>query len=376
MVKFLHSADWHLGLKATGLGDKAKEARAKRFETADRVVDIAKKESVDFIILAGDTFDDHNVDDVVVKRAVDVLNRFSPARVVVLPGTHDPLTAGGIWDRSQWRDRIGDHVHLLRDAREISLDDEVAFYPCPLKQKMSPLDPTEWIPRRGQEDGRIRIGVAHGALDILPQKPNFPIAPDRPERAGLDYLALGDWHSQLVKDRIAYPGTFEQTSFDEKDSGNILLVEIRETCAEPVIRPQKVGQLAWHTVSGDIHDISDIETMERTIKALASLKDLALAVDLRIPGTNPEISGRLSTLRKELVEDAFYLDWPEETITGSDTGVSHIPEGILSRVDAALSGILAAQIPDGPGRQFASRGKEEVEDARLLLHRMSREGFP
>jgi DNA repair exonuclease SbcCD nuclease subunit len=298
MVKFLHTADWHLGLKAIGLGEKAKEARARRFETAERVVDIAKKESVDFIVLAGDTFDDHNVDDVIVKRTVDILNRFSPIKVFVLPGTHDPLTAGGIWDYSQWKDRIGNHIQLLRDTKEISLSDEVVIYPCPLKQKMSPLDPTEWIPRRAPEDARIRIGVAHGALDILPQKPNFPIAPDRPERAGLDYLALGDWHSQLVKDRVAYPGTFEQTSFDEKDSGNILLVEIRETGARPVIRPQKVGLLAWHTVSRDIQDISDVEAMERTIKALASLKDLALAVDLRIPGTDPEISGRLSTLRK------------------------------------------------------------------------------
>lgn len=94
MVRFLHTADWQIGMKAAHTGEKAKEIRQKRFETAGRVAEFAREKDVDFVILAGDTFEDHNVDNVAVKRTVDILNRLDPIPVYVLPGNHDPLVPG------------------------------------------------------------------------------------------------------------------------------------------------------------------------------------------------------------------------------------------------------------------------------------------
>jgi DNA repair exonuclease SbcCD nuclease subunit len=75
-----------MGLKALQAGGKAKEVRAKRFETAARVVDVAKREGVDFVILAGDLFEHHDVDEAVVWKTVAVLDGFAPIPVFVLPG--------------------------------------------------------------------------------------------------------------------------------------------------------------------------------------------------------------------------------------------------------------------------------------------------
>jgi len=90
MVKFLHTSDWQMGMRAVHAGIKAKEVRDTRFNSALRVTELAKEHQVDFVIIAGDVFEHHDVDDVVVKRTVDILNQFAPIPVYVLPGNHDP----------------------------------------------------------------------------------------------------------------------------------------------------------------------------------------------------------------------------------------------------------------------------------------------
>ena len=62
MVKFLHSADWHLGIRYTQLGGKADKARQIRIQTIQKLVDTAKNENLDFVLIAGDLFDSNDLD--------------------------------------------------------------------------------------------------------------------------------------------------------------------------------------------------------------------------------------------------------------------------------------------------------------------------
>lgn len=371
MVRFLHTADWQIGMKASHTGEKAKVVRQKRFDAAGRIVELAKRKNVDFVLLAGDTFEDHNVDDVAVKRTVDILNRLDPIPVYVLPGNHDPMVPGGIWDLDSWQ-RVGSHVALLREQQEYCHDD-VVLYACPLTQKQSGLDPTAWIPPREDGDSRIRIGVAHGSLDILPDHVNFPIAADRPEQSGLDYLALGDWHGHRIFGRAVYPGTMEPTRFGEKDSGNVLIVDIDEAGAKPRIEVCRVNSLTWIEFKPTIQTVDDVENLDRTIQALGPLASTLLKISPDLSGcTDSRALQRLETLREELRESAFFLEWidPAHQPIISE-GVDRIPDGILYEVDNALAAILDGRIPDGPGHRFADRDPEVVQAARMLLHRLA-----
>lgn len=372
-VKLLHTADWQMGMKALQAGEKAKEVRSKRYETAARIVELAKREAVDFVLLAGDLFEDHDVDESVVRKTVAVLDSFGPIPVFVLPGNHDPLIPGGVWDRQSWQ-RVGAHVTLLGRAQEVIVSDRVAIYPSPLHQKQSAMDPTEWIPSRASDDERIRIGIAHGSLDLLPDRSNFPIAAKRANETGLDYLALGDWHGFLQHGRAVYSGTMEQTSFNENDPGNVAIVRIADAGDEPVISKQRVGKLAWSEHRPNIHDVTDIEQLRNAIRDKG-----ALAVQLirMVPDLDPTVSDEvvtdLESLRKELIEEAFLLDWPEDTLNvGIETAVS-IPEGAFADVDSCLAAILEGRIPEGPGREVASTDLSVVMEARALLRRLARE---
>jgi DNA repair exonuclease SbcCD nuclease subunit len=369
-AKFLHTADWQMGMKALQAGEKAKEVRAKRFETAARVVELAKREGVEFILLAGDLFEHHDIDEAVVRKTVAVLESFAPIPVFVLPGNHDPLIAGGVWGRQSWQ-RIGDHVAVLREAAEVQVRDEVALYPAPLKQKQSTLDPTAWMPARAVGDHRIRIGVAHGALDVLPERTNFPIAATRADQAGLDYLALGDWHGFVQQGRAVYCGTLEQTSFREKDPGNVAIVEVSHAGSKPVVSPRHVGALQWSEHEPTIRDATDVEQFRKAALGAGPLSAQLLRVTPQFdPAVPPEVLSQLRSLREELGEEAFFLDWPAETLDAMSGTPVTLPEGLLAEVDEGLAAVLDGRIPEGPAREAASAAPEVVKEARALLHRL------
>ncbi|MGH8103764.1 MAG: metallophosphoesterase family protein, partial [bacterium] len=286
LVKFLHTADWQMGMKALGAGERAKQVRERRYDAARKVVQLAKNEKVEFMVISGDLFENHDVDETVVKRTVSILNEMAPLRVFVLPGNHDPLTPGSVWTRSSWS-RRGNHILLLEKAEEYILSDGVALYPCPLRQKRSGLDPTDWIPTKESADSRIRIGVAHGALRILPQNINFPIAQDRAEICGLDYLALGDWHGFSEYGKAVYSGTFEQTSFSERNAGKVLIVEIASSGGPRRITPIPIGTVRWLEVEHAIGGEADLKTLEAELRQLGSLKDSIIRLNTPVRSDLP-----------------------------------------------------------------------------------------
>ena len=56
-MKFLHTADWQIGMKCLVAGDRAADAREERIRTIDRIVEVANRHAVEFVVIAGDLFD-------------------------------------------------------------------------------------------------------------------------------------------------------------------------------------------------------------------------------------------------------------------------------------------------------------------------------
>jgi len=84
-MKFLHTADWHVGKTMKGR-NRSEEARA----VLDEVAEIAQSNDVDFIIVAGDLFDKSapspESEDIVYS-ALDKLGQIAP--VIAVTGNHD-----------------------------------------------------------------------------------------------------------------------------------------------------------------------------------------------------------------------------------------------------------------------------------------------
>jgi DNA repair exonuclease SbcCD nuclease subunit len=93
---------------------------------------------------------------------------------------------------------------------------------------------------------------------------NFPVSRDAPQKRGLDYLAIGDWHSfrEIPEGAIApivYPSAPEPTKFGEPDSGYVALVWFTRHGIRPRIQRERVARWTWRDV---------------TIRSLAELKAL------------------------------------------------------------------------------------------------------
>ncbi|MBN1588518.1 MAG: DNA repair exonuclease [Pirellulales bacterium] len=275
-MKFLHTADWQIGMRAAHVGGVAARVRDERLAAARRVVDVARHHQVEFLLLAGDTFEDNRVDRRLVQTVADTLAGFG-GPVYLLPGNHDPLVPGSVWEHGSWS--AYEDLHVIEKAEPIDLLGG-RLYPCPVFEKHSSEDPTRWI--EAVDDGSIAIGVAHGSVEGIPQeRPELPIPRDAAARHGLDYLALGHWHSTVTYDgHMAYSGAHEPTKFDERDSGNVLLVEIAGRGAAPRLTPIRTGGLTWTSLDEEVRAEGDLGRARQRIEAIDSpdrtLLDLCL----------------------------------------------------------------------------------------------------
>jgi DNA repair exonuclease SbcCD nuclease subunit len=277
-MKFVHSGDWQIGMAAAQVGAAGDRVRAVRLETCGRVADVCRKESADFLVLAGDTFEHNGVSRELVSEVIDRL-RSMPCPVFVIPGNHDPLQPGSVWEHAGWV--TARNVHVLRTREPRPIPGGVLF-PCPLFRKRSTEDPTAWIDSSGT-DG-IRIAIAHGHAGETPNSDgSYPIDVDTPKRAGLDYVALGHWHSTtMFGERMAYSGAPEQTNFGERNSGNVLIVDIEAPGETPVIQTVRTGLMSWQQIDRTITMDGELADVARSLARLPDLQNQL--VDLTLNG--------------------------------------------------------------------------------------------
>ena len=315
MVRFIQTSDWQIGMKGGGLGEAASIVRDARIKSIDNVLKSAQEREADFVLLCGDIFEHNMVSQEDVRAAVAIFNQYSRIPLYLLPGNHDILGADCIYNREIFQ-RLG-HLTIIRTCEPVEAPG-ATLHPCPILSKFITQDVTTTIPAVHETDG-IHIGVAHGSLVGKSAVPNWedmtlPIEPSCVDRTGIDYLALGHWHSyrSYEDNRIAYSGTHEQTRYVEDDAGQCLLVQIDGKGDAPRIEPVKTGQLTW--VSGEF-EMRDSASLDELKAYLESIKDIDM-VRLELRGELPleckqELDGMLEfqiTLHKNFRAKLESLD--------------------------------------------------------------------
>jgi DNA repair exonuclease SbcCD nuclease subunit len=148
----------------------------------------------DIVLLAGDTFDNHQVNSRTIDRA-GLLLADAGLPVVILPGNHDPATPDSIWLRGRF-DEIG-NVAILG----ITNDRTVAFPALDLElwgnahRNYMDMVPLRDPPARGR---RWHVALGHGHYEPPetwhnPLRPSWLISDQMIRDTAADYLALGHW---------------------------------------------------------------------------------------------------------------------------------------------------------------------------------------
>lgn len=289
-VRFLHSADWQLGMTRHFLSAEAQarfsQARIDAIRTIGR---LAAETGAAFVVVSGDVFETNQVSAQTVRRALDALASV-PVPVYLLPGNHDPLDAGSIFHAPTFASGRPAHVTVLEDAEPHAVPGvsgvEVVGAPWLTKRPLSDLVADACAALA--PGGARRVMVAHGAAEISFDNP-AAIRVAEAEAALADgrisYLALGDRHSTTAigaSGRIWYAGAPEPTDYDELDAGNALLVELTDDGRCEVAR-QRTGTWRFARERFDLDGADGIDALGAWLDALAP-KDRTI-VKLTLVGT-------------------------------------------------------------------------------------------
>lgn len=281
MVRFIHTADWQLGMTRRFLdaNDALPRFQQARIDAIRAIGDAARDHRAAFVVVAGDVFETNQPDPRTVQRACEAMASID-VPVFLLPGNHDPLDGATVFRSRAFTQAAPPNVVVLDDAEPRAVDGvaaEIVGAPWRGKAPTRDLaaDAVETLLPVGGD--RVRVLVAHGAVDA-------GVAPDRESRATvhaaplqtaiddgrIDYVALGDRHSTWQvpgHDRLWYAGAPEPTRFDEVDAGNVLLVEV-EPGGAPQVTPVSVG--TWHFLELDreLRDVASVERLDETLTAI------------------------------------------------------------------------------------------------------------
>lgn len=288
MVTVLHTSDWHLGKEYRQFNDSVSlKLSRERLRTVERVMKLGQQRNVDAVLCAGDLFDTH---DPTKDWWQGLLNVFAGLRtwdkpVILLPGNHDPLINGSVYESTHpFRRGLPKWAHVVDSENwEFSINDRTVVYSTPCFSKAGAPDVAMKLPAREAGDARIRIGLIHGQTWDR-SAANFPISRQAAEERGLDYLALGDTHSfEEVSTGgtapIVYCGTPEPSRFGEEAPGQIVFVRFRRTGQRPQLDCQHVGRFRWREERiVRLSDLADLVQEDLSSAVLRLKLDLTVSV--------------------------------------------------------------------------------------------------
>jgi DNA repair exonuclease SbcCD nuclease subunit len=374
MTKFLHTADWQLGMTRHFLSDEA-QARftAARIEAISRIGALAVQEGCSFVVVGGDVFESNQVERQVVVRSLEAMRSTPEVTFCLLPGNHDPLDASSVFRSKTFVDNRPSNVAVLEHSEPVPVAEGIEIVGAPWPNKRPLVDLVNRAIGHLPSDGILRVVVGHGGTDSLSPNPNDPalLVLSDLERALADgrvhYVALGDRHSTTEvggTGRIWYSGAPEPTDYDEIDPGNVLVVDLSPDSVS--VEHHHVG--TWRFVRQDFdvtgtedcqkveHFLEELPNKARTIVKLSLVGQLSLADMDRLEAALAHASDLLGALER--------WERRSDLVALPDNGDFE---------ELGLSGFAAAGLEDL--RAIGSGGGDDAltaRDALGLLYRLAR----
>ena len=302
MLRLVHTADVHLGARHTDLGDQAAAQRERQFGAFRATVDLALAEKVDLFLVAGDLFDSNTQPRRSVDRVAAELKRLADGRIrsVLIPGTHDVYDRASIYRANDLAALAGvapaDELITVLTPESPELDLPIldaVVYGRVFATKRAPTSPLAGF-HAAAGTRTWRIGMIHGSLLIAGKTEHDEVVFTAEEVAasGLDYLALGHWHSELDgragSVTYAYPGAPEPVALDQDRAGKALLVTLDADAGGTRtvrIEQRQVGRSRFEKVE---LDASTVASQPALVESLAARADPDLVLDVRITGLKPD----------------------------------------------------------------------------------------
>ncbi len=322
-VRYIHAADLHLDAAFKGLrrqkgslqGPLEELLASATFIALERLVALCEREKPDFLVLAGDIYNEEDQSlkaQLALRDACVRLQKLSIA-VFIVHGNHDPLSSR--LKMIQWPENttifFGDVQHHSVYPSTESLKNNAKL------SASQPLAVVHGISHTSSREGRnlakafsrlegenasvFQLGVLHCSVESAPQADRYaPCTLEDLHQTGLDAWALGHIHQRCVlsqKPFVAYAGNTQGLHINEAHGRGCLLVTVHPTptatgCEfEMEEEFHELGPVVWEKVDISLDGVEQITQVEELIQealehvaCAASAQTLALMVRVCLQG--------------------------------------------------------------------------------------------
>lgn len=217
-MKILHTSDLHIGSALTSRlsPDKVRERKGELLTTFERMIEEAVYQRVSVFIIAGDLFDTERITKSVAERVLGAMARHPSLDFLYLPGNHEKSAL------------IDSGVPLPENLKLFGEDWTYFDYGEVMIAGRSVIE-EGMFSSLSTAYGKTNVAVLHGAL-ADGRCGGEMIGRRELEGSGVDYLALGHYHSyseeQIFDTGVAvYCGTPEGRGFDEVGAKGFVIVD-------------------------------------------------------------------------------------------------------------------------------------------------------
>lgn len=275
-LRFIHTADLHLGSRVMGVtgmnDDTRRDLALATYQSWKRIVDLCIQEKVDFILIAGDTYDSTDTNIRAQLQFRDGLARLEQNGIsaYIVHGNHDPYNS---WSRSIALP--GNTVVFSPTEPEVVIHRDRSGEPRATIVGMS--FPTAHVrenlartfPDR-EADWPYTIGLLHcSAGSSMGHEPYAPCAIEDLASCGYDYWALGHIHKPTEITQpgcpIIYPGNPQGRDSSETGERGCQLVTVAAD-GETTMQFRPTCQFQWREVTVDISGTDDLGMLQELVR--------------------------------------------------------------------------------------------------------------
>lgn len=287
-LRVLHTADLHLDRPFASWGNTASTRRQDQLATLDTIGDLARRNQVDLVLLAGDQFDRHNPGASIVSRFHGWLDRLNQAgiQVALISGNHDSYW----YEDSVYRGEFPANTLIFREPA------------CEAPMQMTVNGHTVWLYgiahdhtrqrevlpgfKRRSDDG-VHIGLMHATVDapadFAVQDRYLPLRSSDLQETGLDYIGLGHIHRARTinagaRGMAAYPGSPEPLDVSETGPRGVAMLTFRG--GPPELETLSCGCRTAHRETLDCTNLTESQIVER----IAGYADDSLILSVTLTG--------------------------------------------------------------------------------------------
>ncbi len=340
---FIHTADIHLGRAFADISHELSTSQKEVLKTAheaalETICNFAIERDVDFILIAGDTFDacEHDLHSKIVLTSILKRLENNNINVYIVCGNHDPATSYTNELAFKNSDKI--HIFGVNTSCEPTIinhngKDIVCLYPFGFNTNEYKNNPCKELKKANSND-LFNIGLIH--CDIMGDNNTYaPCSEKELLELNYDYYALGHIHKPYENGKIVYSGTPQSRSRKDEGAHGFRYVSVNnnQIISNEFITCDKIRFCNIdYSLTGDSTAIETIEKLQEQLYQYKSAIKLSI-INLTLNGICGYKKPKLEEIRNELsgenviineITDNSSIEVDIEQISSSGGVLSHI----------------------------------------------------